>query len=279
MSLLEQLGERPFCIEPDQIDQLLINNDRTLTELMVELIPLAQDFARAPISGFPVGAVGLTDRGALLLGVNLEFPGLALNQSVHSEQFLVARAMTLGETSLTALALSAPPCGHCRQFLKELNNASDLSIYSPSGTGVKLEALLPDSFGPEDLGVRGCLLRSPLVRLENEPDDELAQKAWQAARQSYCPYSNCPSGVALRVGEKVFTGSYAENAAFNPSLSPLQSALTGLVADGLPFSAVTEAVLVERHQADLGASQASATRTLLASLNPEAQLRVVRTSA
>ena len=53
--------------------------------------------------------------GRILLGVNLELYGLPLNQSVHAEQFVIANAVRVGERRLTRLAVSAEPCGHCRQ--------------------------------------------------------------------------------------------------------------------------------------------------------------------
>jgi hypothetical protein len=39
---------------------------------------------------------------------------------VHAEQFLVANMMQHGEQRLETLAISAAPCGHCRQFFSEL---------------------------------------------------------------------------------------------------------------------------------------------------------------
>src|SRR5206468_5952186 len=53
--------------------------------------------------------------------------------------------------------------------------------------------------------------------------------ALDAARKAYAPYSKSPSGVAIRSASgRTYRGSYIENVAFNPSLSPLQVALTGL---------------------------------------------------
>ena len=65
-------------------------------------------------------AVALGATGRLYVGVNLEFPGLPLHHSVHAEQFLIANAVQAGESALTRLAVSAVPCGHCRQFCSEL---------------------------------------------------------------------------------------------------------------------------------------------------------------
>jgi hypothetical protein len=48
---------------------------------------------------------------------------MPLNQSVHAEQFLIANLISHGEQELIALAVTAAPCGHCRQFYSELHCA------------------------------------------------------------------------------------------------------------------------------------------------------------
>lgn len=95
---------------------------------MLALIGIAAEWARPGISGFKVGAVGQGASGALYLGANLEFEGAALGQTVHAEQAVVANAAAHGEAGLVRLAVSAPPCGHCRQFLFELASAGRLEI-------------------------------------------------------------------------------------------------------------------------------------------------------
>ena len=61
--------------------------------------------------------------GRLYAGVNLEFPGLPLQHSVHAEQFLITSAAWHGERGLRRIAVNAAPCGHCRQFIAELVTA------------------------------------------------------------------------------------------------------------------------------------------------------------
>ena len=39
---------------------------------------------------------------------------------IHAEQCLIANALLHGETGIQKLAISAAPCGHCRQFYSEL---------------------------------------------------------------------------------------------------------------------------------------------------------------
>lgn len=64
--------------------------------------------------------MGLGASGALYVGVNLEFARLPLYNSVHAEQFLLVNALHHGEREIRRLAVSAAPCGHCRQFYSEL---------------------------------------------------------------------------------------------------------------------------------------------------------------
>ena len=68
-------------------------------------------------------AIGLGKSGRLYVGVNLEFPRLPLQHSVHAEQFLIANAAWHGERGLKRIAVNAAPCGHCRQFIAELVTA------------------------------------------------------------------------------------------------------------------------------------------------------------
>ncbi|MBJ6930742.1 cytidine deaminase, partial [Vibrio cholerae] len=56
--------------------------------------------------------------------------------------------------------------------------------------------------------------------------DALIQQAVEAMNMSHAPYTNNLSGLALELAKgRVFKGAYAEHAAFNPSLPPLQVAL------------------------------------------------------
>ena len=80
---------------------------------------------------------------------------------------------------------------------------------------------MPDAFGPRNLNITDCLFDGPTQT--TQPAD-LTEAAIEAARSSYAPYSHLQSAVALQAGERIITGRYAENAAFNPSMLPLQNA-------------------------------------------------------
>jgi cytidine deaminase len=211
--------------------------------LMTMLLPEAAKFARPPISNFRVGCVSRGLSGALYFGTNLEFAGEALSFTVHAEQSSVTNAWMNGEEGIDLIAVDAPPCGYCRQFLNELTTADRLIVAMPNETRA-LRELLPSAFGPRDLGIEGGLMQRSDHQLTIDADDELARAALSAANMSYAPYSKSFAGVAVRTSRDIYTGAYAENAAFNPSMSPLQVALSRLNLAGESWDAIEDAVLV-----------------------------------
>jgi cytidine deaminase len=102
--------------------------------------------------------------------------------------------------------------------------------------------------------------------------DPVIAAALGAASNSYAPYQTDVSyqfsGVAVLTADgKIFPGRYAENAAYNPSMSPLESALTFMNLS-LPQGAtrqITRCVLVE---VPTLASQLSATQAVLSAYAP-----------
>lgn len=241
-----------------------------LLSQLAELLPQAAAFAKPPVSNFRVGAVARGTSGKLYFGTNVEFAGEALSFTVHAEQSAVVNAWVNGETGVDVVATSAAPCGFCRQFLNELITASELMIAIP-GEMRSLASLLPSSFGPRDLGVEGGLLQHEDHGLAIDDDDELARAARAAANMSYAPYSKDHAGIAVRTTNgTIVTGPYAENAAFNPSLSPLQAALSQLNLAGFSWSDIAEVVLVQT-----GTMHTSATRTVLGAIS-NAPLRIIQ---
>jgi cytidine deaminase len=103
-----------------------------------------------------------------------------------------------------------------------------------------LGELLPKSFGPADLfsNLNECNLftsmRSHNLILPSKVSaDRLATAALIATNQSYCPYSHSAAGVALAMEDgQIHTGYSVENAAYNPTLSPLHCAIVALMCSG-----------------------------------------------
>lgn len=244
-----------------------------VAKVMTMLLPAAAEFARPPVSNFRVGVVSRgTTTGNLYFGANLEFAREALSFTVHAEQSSVTNAWMHGEEGIDLLAVNAPPCGYCRQFLNELTTAAQLRIAMPEDTQ-PLTALLPHAFGPRDLGVDGGLLERARHGLLILDEDDVAQAALDAANRSYAPYSKAWAGVALRTQDgAIVSGAYAENAAFNPSMSPLEVALSMLNLRGYAWTDIVEAALVQA-----GELHENATKTVLSAIS-KAPLRVIAAS-
>jgi cytidine deaminase len=261
-------------IPPADVDSILKWESCPAEKLMVGLLPVAQTYSHSPISQYRVGAAVRGATGAIYLGTNIEIPGQILGFAVHGEQAAVANAYMHEETGLAALAVTAAPCGHCRQFLNELPESDKLKIYIAGQPPTTLGALLPAAFGPGNLGVTDRLFTTKKLDLQliAPSADKLSMAALEAARMSYAPYTKALSGVAiLSLSQVAYIGPYIESAAYNPSLSPLQAALVGLVMSGEKISNVHSVVLVEMEKAPI--SQRSATQDVLDSIAPEARLR------
>lgn len=217
----------------------------SVEELMLLLLPVAERFARAPISSFNVGAVvkGMSHHpngsSSLYLGANFEYKNLSLNFSIHAEQSAVSNAWLNGETGVESIATSAAPCGHCRQFLYELSGTNSLPIIIPEEhskgiSQIDIQTLLPSAFGPKQLGCDQLLMQENLASetfiLRHQIDDEFVLLVLEQARASYAPYTKnyTACGIQLNNGS-MFFGRYAENAAHNPSLSAFSSAVSQLV--------------------------------------------------
>jgi len=181
----------------------------------------------------------------------MEFLGATMQQTVHAEQSAISHAWLRGEQALSAITVNYTPCGHCRQFMNELNSGLELRINLPGRAPHTLGDYLPDAFGPKDLDIKTLLM--------DEQDhgfalsgDALSEAAIRAANKSHTPYSHSPSGVALQCRDgRIFTGSYAENAAFNPTLPPLQGALNLLSLNGYDYPDIQRAILAEKADAPL----------------------------
>eukprot|EP00873_Tetraselmis_striata_P016245 jgi/Tetstr1/436509/TSEL_025335.t1 len=285
-----------FMLPAAEAEALAAAEGLTDDELLLALVGPAASLARPPVSAFHVGAVGRGGSGNIYIGVNLEFRRLPLANSVHAEQFLLVNMLAHGETTLSTVAISAAPCGHCRQFYSELGCAEQLRFVfgdCPPGEAYTLEELLPRRFRPADL------LGDPDVPLLLQPQDNHVQltpssateadllgaesptlgnavaAALGAARDSYAPYSRCPAGLAVvTAAGAVYAGPYLESAAYNPSLPPLQAALATAVTQGMAsYERVVEVVLAERDGVEV--QHEAATRLALQYIAPNARLHVL----
>lgn len=248
--------------------------DISTEQLMLELIVPARLYAKPPLSNYQVGVVSQGLTGNLYLGGNIEFSGGALNSTIHAEQAAIMNAWIHGEQGLASIAIGGTPCGHCRQFINELSTAMQLRVILPNTEPIPIATLLPGAFGPHSLNNQGGMMQpeNHQLHLVTPSEDQLVLAALEMANKSYAPYSKSYSGVALlaQTGQ-IYAGPYAENVAFNPSVSPLQAALIQMNMCGQPFDSLQAAVLVETREA--ACSQVDVSRVLLRSVS-EVELHI-----
>ena len=121
-----------------------------LTERAVEAMRLAY----APYSHFPVGAAAVADDGRVVVGCNVE--NAAYGVTLCAECGVVSQLHLTGGGRLTHFVCVngdsevIMPCGRCRQLLFE-NGGADLLLLTVSGVRTMAQ-VLPDAFGPADLG-------------------------------------------------------------------------------------------------------------------------------
>jgi cytidine deaminase len=116
----------------------------------------ARQWAYAPYSHYPVGAALLTGPGKVYDGVNVE--NAAYPVTICAERTAAVKAISEGEREFVAIAVSSQnggmPCGSCRQVLREFGLETLVVIVDGDGQVLRrtsVGALLPDSFGPEQL--------------------------------------------------------------------------------------------------------------------------------
>lgn len=143
------IENRESCVNAEEEEDEMWSNEQLMSFLVRHA---ADEHARPPISRFHVGAAGLGESGTIYLGVNVELHGTTLGQSIHGEQFLIANAFAHGETRLEMLVVNELPCGHCRQFIAEMEGGLDMAVVVPSKeVNVAAGSLLPYAFTPDQI--------------------------------------------------------------------------------------------------------------------------------
>ena len=119
----------------------------------------ARSLAYAPYSKFDVGAAILDENGAVHTGQNIE--NAAYPNGICAETAAIAAMIRTGSKKIMKIAVAGgdgnllcTPCGGCRQRIREFA-APDTPILICDDKGLQREftlaALLPESFGPDNL--------------------------------------------------------------------------------------------------------------------------------
>ena len=148
-----------------------------MTDQAIQLVAAARDASRnahAPYSRFAVGAAVLLDDGTVITGANFENASYGL--SLCAETVAIATASAAGRLrDIVAIGViggamdadgratgTSPvsPCGRCRQVINEAAQMGgrDLPVHCGAAEGDAIRTyvvseLLPDAFGPADLGI------------------------------------------------------------------------------------------------------------------------------
>jgi len=134
----------------------------------------AAERAHAPYSRFAVGAAVLLTDGSVIVGANFENASYGLSLCAETVALATANAagrladavavgVIGGAMDATGVARGddpVRPCGRCRQILNEAAQMGgrDLRVHCAGAEGDRVQSyllsdLLPDAFGPADLGI------------------------------------------------------------------------------------------------------------------------------
>jgi cytidine deaminase len=134
--------------------------DQEMFERLKQGAVRAASHSHSPYSRFRVGAAVLAESGAVYTGCNVENASFGLTQC--AERAALTAAISAGESpgSLALLVLyvpgdtAHPPCGACRQVMRELMSADSRVVSCCDTEEVRKWSAadyLPDPFTPESL--------------------------------------------------------------------------------------------------------------------------------
>ena len=121
------------------------------------------DRSYAPYSHFNVAAAVLASSGKIYTGVNVE--NASYPAGICAERNAIFHAVACGEKEITAIAIVGglngqitdycPPCGVCRQVMREFCDPEHMTVIIAKSTDeykeMTLAELLPESFGPDSI--------------------------------------------------------------------------------------------------------------------------------
>ena len=134
-------------------------------QMLIRAAMEAREKAYAPYSHYLVGAALLTADGQVVTGCNIE--NAAYTPTNCAERTAFFKAVSEGFRKFSAIAVAgspegdtltqyAYPCGVCRQVMAEFCDLDQFRIIVAGPAGayrvMTLRELLPESFGPENLG-------------------------------------------------------------------------------------------------------------------------------
>jgi len=120
---------------------------------LIKAARIVQKHSYAPYSNFHVGAAVRMENGETYVGTNIE--NASYGMTICAERAAVFSAISQGQRKLTAIAITSsndkptPPCGACRQVIKEFSDLDTLIIMAGKTLpfdSKTIDELLPFSF-------------------------------------------------------------------------------------------------------------------------------------
>lgn len=120
---------------------------------LVKSARMVQKNSHAPYSNFHVGAAVQTESGEIYVGTNIENASYGL--TICAERAAIFNAISHGQHKIRAIAITSsnekptPPCGACRQVIKEFSDVNTLVIMAGKDQTFDtktIDELLPFSF-------------------------------------------------------------------------------------------------------------------------------------
>jgi cytidine deaminase len=163
---LQQDNEKKNSLVPREKGELLLKEGIVSHSVAKNLIRDAMEGmkkAYTPYSHFQVGAALLTKQQTVYIGCNIE--NAAYGATNCAERTALFKAISEGEREFSAIAIVGgkngliteftPPCGVCRQALREFVDPKNFLVILARSEDdylvFLLEELLPLSFGPDNL--------------------------------------------------------------------------------------------------------------------------------
>lgn len=134
-----------------------MNADDPEVQKMREAALSAAQNAYCRYSEFPVGASVLSAEGEIFAGCNVENASYGL--TICAERNAIFQAIAKGHRNLRAVVVvtptapPTPPCGACRQVIREFGPDADVFCFGQDKTAkhFKMAELLPAAFGPDNV--------------------------------------------------------------------------------------------------------------------------------
>ncbi|HCA70401.1 MAG TPA: cytidine deaminase [Lachnospiraceae bacterium] len=163
---MQENNEQKTSLIPQEKGELLGKQSivsRSVVKNLIRAAILAMEKAYTPYSHFQVGAALLTKNQKIYTGCNIENASFTPTNCAERTAFF--KAVSEGERNFAAIAIVGgkegiltdytPPCGVCRQVIREfVDPNSFLIILAKSENDYMLyflEELLPLGFGPENI--------------------------------------------------------------------------------------------------------------------------------